>query len=146
MKVFIPELGTKLVLSKPWSVVIINERRNAPFVRLVMKVPPQGDATAPYWNNMFPLGYVWDHDIHCTSVSFGRDGRRTEQKKTYDYYKSKDIKRSHTFPKGTELVVDRIYIRQGAAAFSSVTFKLKVGKRIARFFAKLSEVNQMEVR
>lgn len=54
-----------------------------------------------------------------------------------------------TLPKGVELVVDRVYIRQGADEFSSLSFVVKdhpdadssiVGER---FWAKLDEVNNM---
>jgi len=62
-----------------------------------------------------------------------------------------------TFPKGTILSVDRIYIRKGAADFSSLTFfadkKTKIirdGKeytspKALRFWAKLKDVNNMKV-
>lgn len=48
-----------------------------------------------------------------------------------------------TIPKGTELRVERIYIRQGAAGFSSMTLRI-VGKANSRFWAKLDECNGMQ--
>jgi hypothetical protein len=50
---------------------------------------------------------------------------------------------SVTLPAGTVLQVDRIYIRKGNEEFSSLTFRV-VGKRNQRFWAKLSDVNQIE--
>lgn len=58
-------------------------------------------------------------------------------------------------PAGSELGVDRVYIRRGAGDFSSITFNLHKGstivlngdaiKTFGRFWAKLSDVNQMKV-
>lgn len=56
-------------------------------------------------------------------------------------------------PPGTILTVDRIYIRQGNSAFSSISFRLKETphpiiklrkKGAIRFWAKLSDVNKIE--
>jgi hypothetical protein len=54
-----------------------------------------------------------------------------------------------SLPKGTVLVVDRVYIRKGLKDFSSLSFRIdsclcsSVEKK--RFWAKLSEVNMMQV-
>ncbi len=62
-----------------------------------------------------------------------------------------------TFPKGAKLTVERIYIRQGGEAFDSVTFRARdyitsvstglKGKKekAVRFWAKLDEVNTMDI-
>jgi hypothetical protein len=57
-----------------------------------------------------------------------------------------------TLPKGTQLTIDRIYIRKGATDFDSLSFWMtgrpptiafkKKGK--VRFWAKLTEVNSIE--
>lgn len=56
--------------------------------------------------------------------------------------------RKVSLPTGTELVIDRIYIRQGAGEFDSVTFVIKdcpkqklIGQR---FWAHLTDVNQIQ--
>lgn len=58
--------------------------------------------------------------------------------------------REVTFVTGTELVVDRIYIRQGADEFDSLTFVVKWAERESlvgeRFWAKLNEVNLIQCR
>ena len=52
-------------------------------------------------------------------------------------------------PRGTKLVVDRVYVRQGAEAFDSITFRLRKGehgvdkKIFGRFWAKLGDVNRI---
>lgn len=54
-----------------------------------------------------------------------------------------------SLPKGTILVVDRIYIRNNASNYDSVTFRLKSCPRKngkARFWAKLADVNTMNVK
>lgn len=62
-----------------------------------------------------------------------------------------------TFPAGTKLVVDRIYIRAGSEDFDSVTFRasgytssVRTGlkgkkEKSVRFWAKLDDVNKMVV-
>lgn len=56
--------------------------------------------------------------------------------------------RDVVLPANTELVTDRIYIRQGAGDFDSVTFVIKAcpnSKLVGeRFWAKLPEVNQIQ--
>ena len=56
-------------------------------------------------------------------------------------------------PPGTVLAFDRYYIRQGAEAFDSVTFKIEkcpdpkfsgTGKICRRFWARLQDVNNIE--
>lgn len=51
-------------------------------------------------------------------------------------------------PAGTELIVARVYIRNGARDFSSLTFRIgycehKVWRK-KRFWAKLSDVNRIQ--
>ena len=53
-----------------------------------------------------------------------------------------------SLPSGTVLVVDRIYIRQGAADFDSISFRLKKGdhpdKKVwGRFWVKLGDANRI---
>jgi len=53
-----------------------------------------------------------------------------------------------TLPKGTQLKLDRIYVKRGAESFASVTFrttKICPDKRFTskRFWVKLREANQI---
>ena len=53
-----------------------------------------------------------------------------------------------TLPKGTVLTVARVYVRNGyAGKYNSLTFSaiLAGRKRSLRFWAKLDDVNQMEI-
>src|SRR5688500_6976739 len=47
-----------------------------------------------------------------------------------------------TMPKGTNLIVDRIYIRKGGEDFESITFRATnlPGSKSVRFWAKLEDV------
>lgn len=58
-----------------------------------------------------------------------------------------------TLPKGSVLIVDRIYIRNGGSEYDSITFRLaetptekpKGKKSLCRFWAKLRDVNQIHI-
>jgi len=51
---------------------------------------------------------------------------------------------SVTFPKGTILEIDRIYIRKGNEKFSSLTFRWRLKGRAPRFWLPLTVVNGLE--
>lgn len=65
-----------------------------------------------------------------------------------DWWKNRSGSTSIILPKGTHLVIDRIYIRNGAEAYSSITFRIakcpkkEIEKK--RFWAKLADVNKIE--
>lgn len=70
--------------------------------------------------------------------------------KKVDWYgMSKQEFKEITLPIGTILSLDRIYIRKGSKAFDSLTFRMlehpDMKKKKARFWAKLSECNQLDV-
>jgi hypothetical protein len=56
-----------------------------------------------------------------------------------------------TLPAGTVLLVDRVYLRQGLDEFASISFRIVstaapwVAKQRKRFWAKLDDVNQMQI-
>jgi len=117
-KFFIPEIGTVVKLTKDWTFRLHYESRNADLLEV------------------FGKSFSWrglDYDDHGKKVG--------------------DV----TLKAGAELSVNRIYIRQGAGEYSSITFYLSpksvivigkneiVSKGKVRFWAKLSDVNKMEV-
>lgn len=59
-------------------------------------------------------------------------------------FEHKEVGVRHTLPAGTRLSISRIYIRQGAKDYDSVTF-FAIGDRklSARFWVKLADANQM---
>lgn len=114
MKLFIPEIGTRLKLTADWTFSLHYERRNAPMYEF---------QTGEKWE--------WNWRVNNTPAL------------------------PVTLPAGSILVVDRIYIRNGASDFSSLTFrallskdkksfKAPFGKAGVRFWAKLAEVNTIE--
>jgi len=136
MRLFIPTIGTELKLMKKWTFPLFNEFRN---------------------ETMFEFtGNKYD-DRHSR-------------------WRNKEKSVEVTLPVGTILVVDRIYIRQGAEDFDSLSFRMpgcrtarrqenkvahyfhengkredkpyvqKTPARPIRFWAKLPDVNNMDVK
>lgn len=63
------------------------------------------------------------------------------------YYDNKDRSSKVILPKGTVLIVDRIYIRKNAKEYDSLSFiirKEKGAKIYGRFWAKLIDVNNID--
>jgi hypothetical protein len=117
MKMYIPNIGDKIQLSKNWQFPCFLERRNYDFIR---KMRP--DVTLP--------DSKW--------------GLYREDSQSY----------AITLPKGTILRIDRVYIRQTATDFASVSFivsrmpgttaKSDGLRGFGRFWAKLVDVNEIE--
>ena len=118
----IPSLGDVLTLAEDWTFTIVNDRRNESIIVWA------GETSAT--NAWYPLGGLPNQPYHPLNRTI-----------------------IVTLPKGTVLKIDRIYIRKGAKKFDSVTFNvpdMKVithlrAKRAMRFFASLSDVNNMMV-
>jgi hypothetical protein len=117
MKLWIPKCGDALVLDEDWTFTLHGEYRNAD----VWKVIEDERSFQRAKRNFYQTE---------------KDGMRP-LKKTLDV----------TFPKGVELVVDRVYIRQQGDEFASVTFIVKDHPNFdfvgGRFWAKLDQVNEV---
>lgn len=106
---FIPALGTNIVLAKSWTFDLYGEYRNeSMFDFLRIESPPYIAST-----------YTPD-------------------------------KIAVIIPQGSDLRIDRIYVRNGQSEYNSVTFTLKSwagekfkGKGRVRFWAKLHDVNNI---
>jgi hypothetical protein len=112
---FVPPIGTRLVLAEPWNFQLYNERRNATLMAML------GD--------------------------------------TREFVSRDPEPQAATLLQGTELIIDRYYIRQNLSAFDSVSFRIAgasaeaklynyldtTTKRQVRFWAKLDDVNRMRV-
>jgi hypothetical protein len=112
---FVPPLGTRLLLAEPWDFQLYNERRNATLMALL------GDTRS-----------LTSFDPEPIPASL---------------------------PAGTELIIDRYYIKQNLGEFDSVSFRIagvsataklyayleKATKRQVRFWAKLDDVNKLLV-
>lgn len=136
MKLFIPEIGTDIVLSEDWTFNLYNERRNA--ITCVM---------SGFKENAKEFDRI------------NREKRENGEISWEDFW-SLEYSEPLTLPRGTRLRVDRVYIRKGASDFSSVTFRImscplkfltleKDGGTFPkyqhrRFWAKLDDVNKIE--
>ena len=118
MKLYIPEIGDSIQLSKDWTFNLYMEHRNYSLYTLITGKSHE-DINKEINNFYYTNGDNWAN-----------------------FYKSKII--SYTFPKDTILKVDRIYIRKGAEDFSSLTFYVTINKKAYRFWAKLEDVNNIE--
>lgn len=134
MRLFIPELGSKMILQSSWSFDLYNESRNEALIDAT------GETRCPDWRHPphvpTAMGWVKEDD--------------------YGYFHKR-----FSLPVGTELTIDRIYIRKGLKEFSSVSFFIKrssichtfskfahniySGKGKCRFWAKLADVNTMDI-
>jgi len=144
MKLFIPTIGTLLELRKQWSFGLYNEYRNESYFA---------------WAGLHFLSYAETRDLPVGSFDKNGDLPPTIV----------------TLPSLSRLRVDRIYIRKGVGEFDSVTFLLqgaktaskvekrtyrvvkglgqhenheyerKIPARGVRFWAKLDDVNNMDV-
>lgn len=67
-------------------------------------------------------------------------------KKILNVKTEQDGSKNYTFKKGDQLKVDRIYVRKGAAEYSSISFIIhKANSKIkGRFWVKLDEANSIE--
>lgn len=154
MKLFIPELGTELKLTKEWSFKLFMEQRNKS-----LYVPLLEEETGlkyeeyrfSFFRDNFSFskrGENWREDkplnapilfssrklISEIVLKRGTEKEWVEREYSYHYI--------YSLPKDTVLIVDRIYIRKGNSDYSSVSFKIKGTKK--RFWAKLEDVNMIE--
>jgi hypothetical protein len=72
-----------------------------------------------------------------------KEWKVTLQQESRNYAMIQKHGKSITFPVGTQFAVDRIYIRQGASDYDSVTFRT-VTEPKGRFWVKLAKANEIE--
>jgi hypothetical protein len=188
MKFFIPTIGTKVTLTQPWAFTLYSERRNSSLMSAVGLTDkdcyPKAEryecgSQGGVWN----LGRTEEHG-QCF-VSIRRPGSfeiRVEDHPLVGRFERigptiavapfaapegslcavqivpGPRRREITIPAGATLTVDRIYIRQNAEDFDSISFVLDMvtakqmgaktgsyfGRAGARFWAKLGDVHSME--
>lgn len=146
MKINIPEIGDILQLNADWSFVLYPETRNiklAKFFNLSLSTNAQVD----YWATNTGVSATKVIHKSCNGIVFEYNKFECmildyAEKNPKELFTTLNV----TLGAGTELLVDRVYIRKGAKDFSSLSFFIKNGPyKGARFWAKLNEVNQMEV-
>jgi len=154
-RLFVPYIGSVVVLSEDWTFNLYFESRNAPLIGALYAGPPY-DPTG-----VNPLQAKWGKKSHGTHENEWHDDPRYKVEKAMTDKELSETTRTHRYtrshdnpyilaslPAGTPLRVDRVYIRKGIDAYSSLTFvvakecrdkKLR-GKR---FWAKLRDVNNI---
>lgn len=183
MKLYVPEIGDHLVLTSDWTFDLHAEGRNSQlgamfgyYLRglvggwvsessLPQIVRPEYTVNYPKYDDFVKRGSI-DYSAYNRAKLEAEESCPEFVKYRSDYSewldKAKQLqadKITITLPAGTILAVDRIYIRKGAADFSSITFYAKeLGevimpgsspsrpKRVKaqRFWAKLEDCNNIE--
>lgn len=158
MKMYIPEIGDKIVLTKDWTFRLFDEGRNTALFDL-LKVKRRGVESIQRASDGKQFFYVWNDGCWLCGAWLADDG---EEAKVNMYEVRQENRRNEISPQfkiikdsGTEvtlkagqvLSVDRVYIRRGASDFSSITFNYigaPKGSGRVRFWAKLADVNTIE--
>jgi hypothetical protein len=151
MRMFIPEIGTRLTLEQDWTFMLHEEYRNASIWDKLKAADPDTFAEIKRRSDEEKDKFFAFRDMPQ------RFGTREEQEKfdadrTAQLQLWQDQERVEvTLPAGTVLTLDRLYIRKGASGYSSASFNLNEtthealnirGKK--RFWAKLHDVNRIE--
>jgi len=104
-KLYVPEIGDVLTLSKPWMFKLYFEGRNSDLYEQLGLV----DTTSI--TNLYRVKPFRNEEVLSVDQP--------------DYWDRTDAYWLLDLPKGTRLQVDRIYIRKGAKDFSSLSFLIK---------------------
>ena len=147
-KMLIPELGTEITLAEDWTFELFWEHRNTKFWEILT------DLNMIDENNFVPTATV-NNGYGFTKNKILKKYYEKYFKLIYDNQLRKTVPAQGvyfcyklTIPKGSILIIDRIYIRKGCEGYSSVTFRTKKlpfknMKRKPRFWAKLQDVNNI---
>jgi hypothetical protein len=153
MKLYVPEIGDHMVLTKDWTFKLHAESRNeqlgALFGHYLGGLYPAGwvdESVLPKFRNPdYVVEYPNENDPRFRKTFGGIDypsfhkARKEAEESCPEFVKywseskewnqkASEIKKSSltvTLPAGTILAIDRIYIRKGASDFSSITFYAK---------------------
>lgn len=100
----------------------------------------------PALGDQIVLAQDWSFTLHneCRNMEFAAAIGNIHFTET-DFYKRRAETQQGKLPAGTVLTIKRIYIRQGQAAFNSVTFGVKVGKYQYRFWVKQADANTIQM-
>jgi hypothetical protein len=170
LKLCIPPLGALIRLSEEWGFRLYFEDRNATLLAALLDgskkiVVPAGKFKPWTGVGAEPIWHTKQREDWSVLFARFKDAgftiRRSEkpQEPATEVYKSflTQIPLPYidaSLPPGTVLAFDRYYIRQGAEAFDSLTFKIEKcddlrkpagGKAVVRrFWARLQDVNNIE--
>lgn len=126
MQINVPRLGDTLILDQDWNALVYDEYRNTGFLENLLELKNYTD---------------YNDRRRVLNQFYGVEDTPT-------YYR-------HTepalvpIPAGTNLVVERIYIRKGATDYDSITFRIPKGgcpmnkNMVGRFWVKIDNANQL---
>lgn len=138
MKLFIPEIGDEIILTKNWTLTLYAEKRNVTL----------GEQFGYYFHNYYTFNYFTPkYTLFSMWVKKPYDFLLDDYHETMrKIITNKEYEESIvvSLPKDTKLKIDRVYIRKGASDFSSVSFTTKINNKKVRFWAKLKDVNNIE--
>lgn len=133
-----------MILAEDWTFKLYFESRNSTLIQAF------GGKKNSYWYSVSPDDFV-DGELP-SFIEYEKAMSESDLDKSYQSYRATNAQDQPfirvTLPKGTQIKVDRIYIRQGGESFNSVTFrttKICPEKRFAskRFWVKLREANEI---
>lgn len=156
MKMYIPEIGDGFRLLQDWNFELIEEYRNKSLWDLfkgdedpgVVRKRAECDVLRDRLHVLErKAGYVYGYQKQNVSAEEYEE-MQTLRNTVYDSG-FRTTKIDATLPAGSELTIDRIYIRKGASDWSSITFYLQkhphaVFKKKPRFWVKLADCNRIE--
>lgn len=130
MKMFIPPLGTELVITETWSPTIEHERRNMGLIQAVALNKTVDPCSGEYLCDTCNVYGSW----RCPQCK---------------HYVGTNVAKSVVpFLSGIILIPDRYYIRKNCKEFDSVTFRIKSSNKTIdkkRFWVKLSDLDSLNV-
>lgn len=146
-KLFVPNLGTLLILAEDWTFKLYFEHRNSSMLEVF-----GGKKGAYFYNHFDNMGSNFvDGDVPPI-VEYEQPMSEEELGEAYKSFRATNSRQNPfirvTLKKGTQLKIDRIYIRRGGESFSSITFrttKTSPDKKFAskRFWVKLNDANEI---
>ena len=154
-QLFVPNLGTIIQLTENWTFKLFFEHRNHTLIQAHCdKKPDFSNITDAYDLKLKKKFFGWNEGDFAGHELLRHEEPMTEEQlsSTYRTYKSTNASRNAyllaTLPAGTQLVIDRIYIRRGVEAYNSVTFRTNKNCpekkfRSKRFWARLADVNKI---
>lgn len=135
-KMYIPQLRDKIQLTADWTFKLYCESRNSS----LFKETDIRQKEQAAWQKYRDLEYQIDQ--LGGKYSAPQDLREQCRQAYHEAY---NVSTDYTFPVGTLLSIDRIYIKNGQSDYDSVTFRLiDPYRKGIRFWAKLCDVNNIE--
>ena len=170
-KMYIPEIGDVILLEEDWNINIIPEHRNISILKKFgYNIANDRYIVSDSINSPEPPSFIVPSNEEISKSksifeSWNVAKNRVLNSAAENYYKSEEyinyinnlndynkliekigLKNIQlTIPQGTELKIDRIYIRKNNSDYSSVSFwvTFKSDKKKYRFFVSLNDVNKM---